>query len=189
MNPAEVEDLFMHYGVLRRGHFQLSSGRHSDLYLQCQRVLEHPRVAGSLGEALAARFRDHIDVVASPAIGAILVGNSVAHHLGCRFVFAERVEGALVFRRDQEVRRGEHAIVVEDVVTTGGSAAEMIRLCEAAGAKVAGVAAMVDRTESEPAFHLESLLKVAARTWDPDSCPLCRAGDPLVEPGSRRLRA
>lgn len=187
MNPAEVEDLFTRYGVLQRGHFELSGGRHSDVYLQCQRILEHPRMGSSLGQALAERFRDHVDAVASPAVGAILIGHSVAYHLDCRFVFAERVEGAMTFRRGQGIARGERVVIVEDVVTTGGSAAELVRLCEAAGAHIAGVGALVDRSEAPPPFHLESLLRVEARTWEPDACSLCRAGDPIDLPGSRAL--
>lgn len=187
MNPAEVEDLFVRHGVLRRGHFRLSSGRHSDVYLQCAQVLQHPRLGSSLGAALAERFRNHVDVVASPAVGAVLIGHSVAYHLDCRFVFSERVEGEMTLRRGQEIARGERVVVVEDVVTTGGSAAELARLVEVAGAHLVGVGALVDRSEAPPPFHLEALLKVQARTWREEDCPLCRAGDPIDAPGSRRI--
>lgn len=185
MNPVEVEDLYRRHGVLQRGHFLLSSGRHSDTYLQCARVLENPKLGQCLGEALAARFRGGVDVVVSPAIGALLIGYAVAHELGCRFVFAERVEGALGLRRGQEIRRGERAVVIEDVVTTGGSAAEVVKLVEQAGGHPLGVGALVDRTEAPPAFHLEALLRVDARSWDPAACPLCEAGEALESPGSR----
>ncbi|MBI4728902.1 MAG: orotate phosphoribosyltransferase [Acidobacteria bacterium] len=185
MNPNEVEELFIRHGVLRRGHFALSSGRHSDVYLQCAAVLQHPRIALSLGEALAVRFRDHVDAVVSPALGGILIGNAVAYELSVRFAFAERVEGRLELRRGQEIRRGERVVVVEDVVTTGGSAAEVCALCEAAGAHVLGVGALVDRSEEAPPFRLEALLRVKARAWEPESCPLCAAGEPRERPGSR----
>jgi orotate phosphoribosyltransferase len=186
MNPAEVLDLYTKHGVYQRGHFLLSSGRHSDSYLQCARVLENPKLAQCLGEALAARFRDHVDVVVSPAVGALLIGFAVAAELHCRFLFTERAEEKMVLRRGQELQRGEHAVVVEDVVTTGGSAAEVLRLVERAGATAAGVGAMVDRTEEPPPFRLEALLRVEARSWDPSECPLCERGERLASPGSRR---
>jgi orotate phosphoribosyltransferase len=187
VNPNEVGELFARYGVLQKGHFKLSSGRHSDTYLQCARILEHPRVAASLGEAIAKRFPEGADVVASPALGGILIGNAVAYAIGCRFVFAERVDGRLTFRRGQRVAPGERVIVVEDVITTGGSAAEVIALCQRDGASVAGVGALVDRSEGAPTFRLEALLRVQARSWDPEDCPLCARGEPLHTPGSKGL--
>ena len=187
MNPAEVSELFERYGVLQTGHFRLSSGRHSDTYLQCARILEHPRAAASLGEAIAKRFDEEIDVVVSPALGGILIGNAVAYSLGCRFLFTERVDAAMTLRRGQELDHSERVLVVEDVVTTGGSAAEVIALCEASGGTVAGVGSLVDRSEMTPAFRLEALLRVEARSWDPAECPLCARGEPLHTPGSRTL--
>ena len=187
MNPAEVREVFDRYGVLQTGHFKLSSGRHSDTYLQCARVLEHPRVTASLGEALARRFDENVDVVISPALGGILIGNAVAFAIGCRFLFTERVEGRMAFRRGQRVEIGERALVVEDVITTGGSAAEVVALAKDAGAEIVGVGSLVDRSEQAPGFRLESLLRVEARSWEPDECPLCAAGQPLTTPGSRTL--
>ena len=187
MNPNEVTQLFERYGVLQKGHFKLSSGRHSDTYLQCARILEHPRVAASLGEAIAKRYSDGADVVVSPALGGILIGNAVAYAIGCRFLFTERVEGTMTMRRGQHVARGERVMVVEDVITTGGSAAEVIALCEAEGADLVGVGSLVDRSEKPPAFHLEALLRVDARSWTADECPLCARGEPLHTPGSRAL--
>jgi orotate phosphoribosyltransferase len=186
MNATEVRDLYERHGVLQGGHFVLSSGRHSDTYLQCARVLEYPKLGQRLGEALAARFREREpDVVVSPAIGAILIGYAVALELGCRFLFTERSDGATALRRGQALQRGERALVIEDVVTTGGSAAEVVELIERAGASVAGVGALVDRSESPTPFRLEALLRVEARSWSADRCPMCRAGDPITTPGSR----
>jgi orotate phosphoribosyltransferase len=187
VNPAEVTELFERYGVLHAGHFKLSSGRHSDTYLQCARILEHPRIAASLGDALAARFPDGADVVISPALGGILIGNAVAYAIGCRFLFTERADGTMTLRRGQVARAGERAIVVEDVITTGGSAAEVVALVEAGGATVLGVASLVDRAETRPPFHLEALLRVRATSWDPAECPLCARGEALHTPGSRAL--
>src|SRR5688572_27759197 len=115
MNPAEVTELFERYGVLQTGHFRLSSGRHSDTYLQCARILEHPRITTSLGDALANRYSDGADVVASPALGGVLIGNAVAYALGCRFVFTERIDRKMTLRRGQAITAGERVIVVEDV--------------------------------------------------------------------------
>ena len=187
MNPAEVTELFERYGVLHNGHFKLSSGRHSDTYLQCARILEHPRITNSLGDALAARYPDGADVVVSPALGGILVGNAVANAIGCRFLFTERVDGTMTLRRGQAITAGERAIVVEDVITTGGSASEVVALVEAAGATVVGVASLVDRSETRPPFHLEALLRVQATSWDPADCPLCARGEALHTPGSRAM--
>lgn len=187
MNPAELKEIFERYGAIQAGHFKLSSGRHSDTYVQCARLLQHPRLAFSLADPLAARFHGEVDVVVSPALGGLLIGYAVAHALACRFLFAERVEGAFSLRRGQAIERGDRALVVEDVVTTGGSAADVIELVRRAGATVRGVAALVDRIEQTPRFHLEALLKIQARSWLPGECPLCAAGSPLDAPGSRHL--
>jgi len=187
LNPNEVSELFERYGVLHKGHFKLSSGRHSDTYLQCARILEHPRVAAALGEAIAKRFPDGADVVVSPALGGILIGYAVAYAIGSRFLFAERVDGSMTLRRGQAVRAGERVLVVEDVITTGGSAAEVIALCERDGATVIGVGALVDRSEGSPPFHLEAMLRVTAKSWDPADCPLCARGEALHTPGSRGM--
>lgn len=187
MNPAEVHELFERHGAISSGHFKLSSGRHSDAYVQCARVLEHPRVATSLAHALSSRFSVPVDVVVSPAMGGILIGYLVAHELGCRFLFTERVDGAMALRRGQALSPGERAVVVEDVITTGGSAAEVVELVAAAGAVLAGVGSLIDRSQGDLSFHLEALLKVAATSWEASDCPLCARGEPLTTPGSRAL--
>lgn len=187
MNQPEIRDVFEHHGVLQTGHFELSSGLHSDRYLQCQRVLEHPRVTRSLAAALASRFAEGADVVLSPAVGAILIGAALADAFDARFVFAERVDGAMTLRRGQAIGRGDRVVVCEDVVTTGGSAAECVELAKGAGATVLGVASLIDRTPETPPFRLESLLRVVAATWDPARCPMCARGESLDAPGSRTL--
>jgi orotate phosphoribosyltransferase len=184
---VNVEEIFEQTGVLQTGHFKLSSGRHSRVYLQCQRALEHPSVTRRLGEALAERFVEGADAVLSPAVGAILIGNAVAEALGARFVFAERQDGRLVLRRGQTIVPGERIVVVEDVITTGGSARECIEIAEAAGAKVLGVGSLVDRAAGEPGFRLESLIRVEADTYDAGECPACADGVPIQSPGSRSL--
>ncbi|MDP8977306.1 MAG: orotate phosphoribosyltransferase [Actinomycetota bacterium] len=192
MTGEDVAGRFERLGVLRRGHFRLSSGRHSDTYLQCALALQHPHVALELGEALAERVRDRApDVVASPAVGGILAGFAVAAALGRRFVFAERAGGpGMALRRGQAVARGERVLVVEDVVTTGGSAREVAALCAGRGAAVVGIAALVDRSgglpdHERPAQPVTALLAVAAGAWAPSQCPLCARGLPVESPGSR----
>lgn len=193
MTEEDVAALFERLGVLRSGHFSLSSGRHSDTYLQCAGALQHPRVALDLGAALADRVRDLApDVVASPAVGGILAGFAVAAAMGRRFVFAERAGGPrMSLRRGQGVEEGERVLIVEDVVTTGGSAAEVAALCAGEGAPVVGLAALVDRSgglpdDERPAEPVSALLAVAAGAWTPSECPLCARGVPVDSPGSRR---
>ncbi|HEX9697096.1 MAG TPA: orotate phosphoribosyltransferase [Actinomycetota bacterium] len=191
MSEAEIREIFQRYEAIMTGHFKLSSGLHSDTYLQCARVLEHPRVAHSLGSALADKLRaraGRIDVIASPAMGGVLIGYAVAHALGCRFVFFERSGGAFTLRRGQRLSPGEKVAVVEDVITTGGSAAEVVDLVRAAGADVVAVGSIVDRSAAPPPFGLESLLKIDARSWAPQACPSCARGEALDAPGSRHLK-
>lgn len=181
---------FRERGVYRTGHFKLSSGRHSDTYLQCALATQDPLFADRLGEDLAARIRDagvDADVVASPAIGGILAGSVVARALGLRFVFTERRSGEMGLRRGQHVESGERVVIVEDVLTTGGSAREAAEALEARGADIVGYAALVDRSTSDHplTFRAESLVRVDPRTWDEAECPLCADGVELDSPGSR----
>jgi orotate phosphoribosyltransferase len=189
LDQAAVLALFERAGALRRGHFQLTSGRHSDTYLQCALVLQWPDVAAALGAALAAPWRGRVDVVCGPAVGGIVIGHEVARALGVRCLFAERVAGALALRRGFAVEPGERALVVEDVVTTGGSATETAALLAAAGAGVAATLAIVGRTPPgvQPPPGLATLLALQAPAWAPEDCPACAEGVPVDSPGSRRL--
>lgn len=191
MNPHEVLQVLERLGAIRRGHFLLSSGKHSDVYVQKFRILEQPALTASLGAALETRFRGRFSCVASPAVGAIVLGFAVALAGGARSIFAERVEGRLAFRRGFLVHPHESVLVVEDVVTTGGSAGELVELVAAQGASVVGVAALIDRSDaaSPPEFGatFEYLARLEAGAWDEPSCPLCAAGRTLEDPGSRRL--
>jgi orotate phosphoribosyltransferase len=191
MNEAEVLDVLRRCGALLEGHFKLSSGRHSDTYVQKQMVFQHPRLTASLGEAVANRFdgRDsaQFDTVLSPAVGAIVFGNAVAHAAGARFLYSERVDDAMTLRRGQDLQPNERVLVVEDVVTTGASAAEVVDLVNAARATLVGVACLADRTTRQLPFQLQALVRIDARDWAPEDCPLCAAGDPLTAPGSRFL--
>lgn len=190
MNPGEVVEVMEKLGAIRHGHFRLSSGKHSDLYVQKFRVLEHPGLTTSLGAALEARFRGGFDCVAAPAMGAIVLGFAVALAGDARSIFAERADGNLLFRRGFAIEPHERVLVIEDVVTTGGSAAELVDLVRSEGGYVVGIGALLDRTAAEepPDFGVPfaALARLEAGAWDPEECRLCGAGEPLEDPGSRR---
>ena len=188
MNAEQLMETLKQHGALLTGHFKLTSGRHSDTYVQKQMILSFPRITASLGEAIAERFADtKFETVLSPAVGAILLGNAVAFAADARFVFAERSDGKMTLRRGQSLHPGEKVLIVEDVVTTGGSVQDVIEAAEEAQADVVGVVALVDRTQTPPPFELASLLRLEARDWSPAECPLCKDGVPIDAPGSKYL--
>jgi orotate phosphoribosyltransferase len=191
MTEAEMMNLMSELGALKRGHFELSSGLHSDTYFQCAQVLQFPELATELGRQIAARFEtDLCDLVVSPALGAVLLGHEVARAMGRRFVFTERKEGEMRLRRGFEIATGERALIVEDVVTRGTSTREVADIVTRHGGRICGLAALVDRTGDAAALPapLTSLLRVEVATYDPGDCPLCAEGLPLVKPGSRQER-
>ncbi|HKF42627.1 MAG TPA: orotate phosphoribosyltransferase [Thermoanaerobaculia bacterium] len=179
---------FEETGALLRGHFRLSSGLHSDTYLQCARLLMWPQRAGAAGKDLAAKLRAFgARAVVSPALGGLIIGHEVARALGTPFLFTERQEGVFALRRGFRIEPGEPVVVVEDVFTTGKSTSEVIDTVTAVGGRVAGAGSVVDRglpPNSLPVPH-HSLLNLSVPAWPADSCPLCREGKPLDTPGSR----
>ena len=183
-----VERLFLDNGALLRGHFLLSSGLHSDRYLQCALILAQPPRAEELGRALAAKLSVKPDLVVSPAMGGLMIGHEVARALGVRHYFTERADGLMALRRGFTLKPGERALVIEDVVTTGKSTKEVFSVLRAAGAEVAGAGSIVDRSEGKAALGVPyaALWTVAVPTWTPDACPQCKAGVPAVKPGSRK---
>jgi orotate phosphoribosyltransferase len=193
VNPVEIMEVLERHGAVLNGHFRLASGRHSDVYIQKFRVLEHPRLAQRFGEAIAQAFLGRFDVVACPAVGAVVLGFSVALAGDVRLVIAERVAGAMTFRRGFRLHPHEKVLVVEDVVTTGGSAGEVLNLTRMAGAVPIGLGALIDRPDparpSSLGVPLRALVTVDASSWDPGECPLCEADQPLEEPGSHHLSA
>jgi len=188
MTDKEVLDLFRQAGALLEGHFRLSSGLHSDRYLQSALVLQHPEFAEQLGRALAQRT-EHLQATAvlSPALGGIVIGQEVGRALQIRALFAERQDGALTLRRGFTLERSDRVLIVEDVITTGGSTRETIAVAEAAGARVIGAAAIIDRGSDPSRLNvpLQSLVKMEVPAYPPESCPLCAKGLPVVKPGSR----
>jgi orotate phosphoribosyltransferase len=183
-----ILNTFRRSGALLEGHFRLSSGLHSSGYLQCALVLQYPREAEALAAAIAARVRgEGAEVVLSPALGGIVIGQEVGRALGVRAIFAERQDGVLTLRRGFSLEPGERVLVVEDVVTTGGSTRETIEVARAAGAVVVGAAAIIDRSGGNQGLDVpfSSLAPISLPTYQPDSCPLCAQGVAITKPGSR----
>jgi len=188
MREGEVKTALEKAGALLDGHFQLTSGLHSDRYVQCALALSIPATAEALGRGLADAFKGcGATVVAGPALGGIVIAHETAAALGIRCIFCEREKGKMTFRRGFTLSREDRVLVVEDVVTTGGSVMEVANLAEAQGAKVVGIGCMVDRrADKSPLAHdLRSLLKLEFKTWEPGVCPLCAKGSLAVKPGSR----
>lgn len=187
MTPDELLDRFRAEGALLEGHFRLSSGLHSPGYLQCALVLQHPVLASRLGEALAAQARSFgANAVLSPALGGIVIGHEVGRGLGVRALFAERQDGGLRLRRGFVLSADDRVLVVEDVVTTGGSTRETIDVARRAGASVVGAAAIVNRGAAvELGVPFVALATIDLPTFEADRCPLCAGGSVAVKPGSR----
>jgi orotate phosphoribosyltransferase len=190
MTRDEVLDVFRRSGALLEGHFRLTSGLHSPGYLQCALVLSQPEWAEKLGRAIGDRVRGvRATVVLSPAIGGIVIGHEVARALGVRALFAERQDGRLTLRRGFTLSERDRVLVVEDVLTTGGSTRETMDVARAAGAQVVGAASIVNRGGGAVNVDVpfESLLDYALPTYEPETCPLCAKGLPVVKPGSRQV--
>jgi orotate phosphoribosyltransferase len=188
LSERQTLELYEKTGALMRGHFRLTSGLHSDIYLQSALVLQYPEHAAALGTALAAAFRaDGAQTVLAPATGGILVAHEVARALGVRALFSEREGGVMRLRRGFALGAGERCLVVEDVITTGGSTREVVQCVEDLGAGVVGVGSLIDRSGGAAAFTVKrvALATVSATTWAPEMCPLCKTGSQAIKPGSR----
>jgi orotate phosphoribosyltransferase len=188
-----ILDLFRSTGAYLSGHFQLTSGLHSPEYLQCALVLQYPRHAEELGMRLAEELRnlarEPVQVVASPALGGLIIGHEVARALGVRFIFTERDprSGKMSLRRGFAVEPGEAALVVEDVVTTGGSTHDVVDVLRASGARPVAAGSIVDRSggHADVGTPRVALVTLEVAAYDPANCPLCAQGIPAVKPGSR----
>jgi orotate phosphoribosyltransferase len=189
LQADEVIQKFRETGALLEGHFVLTSGLHSAIYLQCALVLQHPNEAEEFGRSIAEHFQtETIQTVASPAIGGLIIGHEVARALGARFIWTEREKGEMVLRRGFSVSPGERVLVVEDVVTTGGSTRETVAALQASGANVLAAASIVDRSAGNADVGVP---RVALATLDVpsvtlDVCEACRRGEPAIKPGSRK---
>ena len=192
MTRTELLELFGRSGALLEGHFRLSSGLHSIGYLQCALVLQHPAHAEALGRALAERVASlRPTVVLSPALGGLIIGHEVGRALGVRAMFAERQDGVLKLRRGFMLGEMDRVLVIEDVLTTGGSTRETMQVARAAGGLVVGAAAIVDRSGGGARFDVpfEALLEIDLPTYEADACPLCARGEQVAKPGSRPVVA
>lgn len=193
MTDKQVRKLFQKHKALLSGHFLLSSGLHSDRYFQSALILQYPKVAGKLAKALAGKVLtqiDGIDVVVSPALGGIVIGQEMARALKCRSIFLERVEGKLTLRRGFEISPQESCLVVEDVITTGLSTREVMDVVKSLEGNIVSVASLVDRSAGKVDFGSPrfSLLSLEVKSWKPEECPLCKEGIAVVKPGSRNTK-
>ena len=202
LTREELLKMFEVAGAIRHGHFELSSGLHTATYVQCALVLQYPRFAEKLGQALAALFSDaRIDAVVSPALGGLIIGHEVARALpspkdtvggGVPAVFVERdASGTMTLRRGFTLHPDQHVLVVEDVWTTGGSTQETMHVVEEAGGRVVAAGALIDRSGGKIEFPVESnaLVELPIASYEPEDCPLCRQGSVAVKPGSRFARS
>jgi orotate phosphoribosyltransferase len=190
LTTERILEIFSAAEVLQEGHFLLTSGRHSSRYLQCARVFQYPEQAEKLCAALAESFSARkIDVCLGPALGGVILAYETARHLGARAMFAEREQdGKMALRRGFWIRPGERVLVVEDVVTTGGSVREVLELARSLGGELAGVGAVVDRSGGAVDFGVPfvPLLRLEVETFGAADCPLCRTGSTPIKPGSRK---
>ena len=192
ISNERVIEILKEAGVLLEGHFRLTSVRHSNKYLQCAKIFRNTKYSEELCAALAEQFADEgVEVVIGPAMGAVQMAYEVSRHLKCENFFAEReADGKMALRRGFEVKPGMKVLLVEDVVTTGGSVKEVLELVKAAGADVVGIGSIVDRTGGKIDFGVpfKAVISVEVESWEPENCPLCKEGKlELVKPGSRKV--
>jgi orotate phosphoribosyltransferase len=192
IKTEEVMKKFEEAGAIQKGHFKLTSGVHSDTYIQCAQVMQYPGFMHNLCSELGKKYRgDDIDVIVGPAIGGIVMAHVMARVLGpwVRAIFTERENGKMTLRRSFEIKEGEKVLVVEDVTTTGSSVREVIDIVKSRQGKVVGVGVLIDRSGGKVNFGVktEKLLTVDIKTYLPEECPLCKKGIPVVKPGSREL--
>jgi len=189
MTQEEVLKIFKEKNALIEGHFKLSSGLHSEKYLQCALILQHPDIAEKLAKGIAKEFaKKKIDVVVGPALGGVTIAYEVARQLAVRGIFTERQDSKMVLRRDFSIKKDERVLVVEDVVTTGLSTNEVIEVIKEYGGIIAGVASIIDRSSGTAKFNapFKSLAKIDVKTYEEKDCLLCKKGIAVVKPGSRK---
>ncbi len=189
MNKQEIIEIFIKYGVLIDGHFVLTSGRHSDKYLQCAKLFQYPEYSIKITKILSEKLKEYgADLVIAPAIGGIILSYEIAKQLNIKSLFAERENGIMTLRRGFEIEKGAKVIVVEDVVTTGGSVREVIELVEKMGGDIKAVGSIVDRSRNSVqfAYPYEHVIQIDIDSYDKEECPLCKKGSIPYKPGSKK---
>ncbi len=190
MIEKNVQNILKESGAILKGHFLLSSGSHSDTYIQCAKVLQYPKYTEYLATLIAEKFRrEPPDIVIGPAMGGITLAYEVARKAGARALFSERENSSMSLRRGFQIHKGEKVLIVEDVVTTGGSVFEIINLVKSLKGNLIGIGAIIQRGKDAPNFGIrfEPLMKMKIATYPPGECPMCREGLPLYKPGSRKV--
>ncbi|MBN1493904.1 MAG: orotate phosphoribosyltransferase [Candidatus Omnitrophica bacterium] len=190
MNSQKILDTFTETKALLKGHFELSSGRHSDTYFQCALVLQYPDITEKLAAELAKKLKnDDITCVIGPALGGVTIAYELGRQLKCRALFAERKEGVMQLRRGFSLSPEDKVLLVEDVITTGGSVLEVAELVKQMKVAIAGICCVVNRSNSDmlSSYQLTSLVKMTPQLFEPDACPLCKQGIPLSKPGSKKI--
>ncbi len=191
LNKKMMNEILEKTGVLQSGHFLLTSGKHSNRYMQCAKIFQHPDISAEISKDLAEKYDGYdIDIVIGPAVGGIILAYEVARQLEVRALFAERENGAMTLRRGFEIKPGSRVLVVEDVITTGGSVKEVIDVIRSVGGEVVGVASVVDRSGGKALFDVpfKSAVKIDIDTFEPEECPMCKSGSAAVKPGSRNIK-
>lgn len=182
-------DLLKESGALLEGHFLLSSGKHSDKYVQCAKLLQYPDKAEKAISAIIEKLKDvDFDIIVGPAMGGIIVGYELGRQTGKPSIFTERVDGKMTLRRGFKIESGQKVLIAEDVVTTGKSSFETIEVIESLGGKVVGIASIVDRTSEDISVPLYSGVRIQVDVYDEENCPLCKKRIPYVKPGSRKTK-
>lgn len=191
MTNEDILQVFRETEGILSGHFQLACGRHSGTYMQCAKLFMYPDKSEKLCKELAGRLKDfRIDAVASPAVGGIIMGYEMARQLNVKNIFIERIDGKMTLRRGFTVAKGERVLVVEDVVTTGGSVKEVVALLTEMGAEVVAVSSIVDRSNGQVEFGLPyvALLSMEVVSYEANDCPLCKTGVPVTKPGTKAIQ-
>jgi orotate phosphoribosyltransferase len=190
MDSEKLIKKLLETGALLEGHFELTSGLHSNKYFQCALLLQNPEISTELGQKIKDLFADSkVDLVAGPAVGGIIIAHEVARAFGVKSVFTERVNGKMALRRGFSIKKGQKVLLVEDVITTGGSILELVSIFKEAGAEVIGIGSIVDRSGGKISFpvHFRPLLSLQVESYRPQDCPLCVKGGKAEKPGSRNL--
>lgn len=179
-------DLLIRTESLLKGHFELSSGLHSNQYFQCAKLLQYPEYAEKTGKQLAELFdANKIDAVLGPALGGIIIGYETAKALGKKSIFTERKDGIMTLKRGFHINKGARVIIIEDVITTAKSTMESIKIIESFGGNIAGIGCIVDRSKGQTALKIESLIQIDPEIYTPEECPMCKLGQSIEKPGSR----